>query len=176
MPHPVPRPSGSCWIIALVGFTAFVLTYTIAALLDISWQGRNRRTQLLKVGRRYGDRAQVSPLAGESRRSRDTLVNVSRLITAYYAEKPDPSVAITAGCSSEHRDIGVLRSRRRSTSGISSRNHSLRGHLPVPESSNRSTVRCFSAWIRMRFPSRRWQSALDSAGGQRRGCHARGAR
>ena len=112
----------------------------------------------------------VSPHAGQPAEL-SMLVNVPRLVTAYYTQVPDPSVP-SNGSRSAPQDIAVPHSTRPSTSGISW--PSVRPFACIGNS-RRSMARCFSAWTPMRSPCRLAQRAR-SAGGQRRGRHARRGR
>ena len=85
------------------------------------------------------------------------LVNVPRLITAYYTEVPDPSVPAqrVAFGTSGHR--GSSFATGISMNGISSRSAR---RSACTGSKSRSTARCFSAWTLMRFRCRHWPARL----------------
>jgi phosphoglucomutase len=78
-----------------------------------------------------------------------SLVNVPQLITAYYAEVPDPSVPAqrVAFGTSGHRGSSLKRSfNEQHILAISQA-------ICLYPKRRRSTARYFSAWTRMRFPS-----------------------
>ena len=91
----------------------------------------------------------INPLAGKPAKPA-MLVNVPRLVTAYYTEAPTLPCR-NNGLPSAPRDIVVPHSTRRSMNGISS--PSVRP-FACTGSSRRSMARCFSAWTRMRCPCR----------------------
>ena len=109
---------------------------------------------------------QVSPLAGKPA-DPSILINVSRLVTACYTGRPDPSVPaqrVVFGTSGHRGPRSTTRSTRH-TSSPSPRQS-------VSTASRRASMdRCSSAWIRMRSPrsrsrarsrrsrSRSWSSA-----------------
>ncbi len=96
----------------------------------------------------------VDPRAGKLA-TPDMLVNVPRLITAYYAEQPDVSEPHSESRSAP-RAIAVRRSRPRSTRTISSRS---RRRSASTASAGHRPVRCFSP----RTPTRCREPALASA-------------
>ena len=110
----------------------------------------------------------VSPRAGKPAEA-SMLVNVPRLVTAYYTEVPDPSVP---GAARRLRHLGASRLRVRQ--GLQRMAHPRHhaGHLPLPEAaedrrpavSRHGHARAVRAGARQR---------ARGAGGQRRRRHAR---
>ena len=86
------------------------------------------------------------------------LVNVPRLITAYYTRQPDPSVPAqrVAFGTSGHRGSSLQRAVQRTAHP-----RDQPGDLRLPASGRASTGRSFSAWTRTRSRSRRFASALE---------------
>ena len=84
--------------------------------------------------------AKANPMAGK-RAEPSMLVNVTKLITAYYAEKPD-RLSLRSGSRSGHRDIAVRRSKNPSTKRIFSPLHK---PYVCTASNTRSTARYLSA-------------------------------
>ena len=96
----------------------------------------------------------TSPLAGKPAEPA-MLVNVPRLITAYYSETPDPRYQ-PSGWPLAPQGIEVPHSTRLSTNGISS--PSVRPFVSTAKQ-QRSMARCFWAWTRMRSLCRLCQRA-----------------
>ena len=111
----------------------------------------------------------VSPRAGKPVDPSD-LVNVPRLITAYYTTRPDPAnpAQRVAFGTSGHRGSSLRRQLQR---GAHPGHHP--GDLRLPQARRASTARCSSASTRTRCPSRRCAQRARSAGGQRRRGHDR---
>lgn len=111
--------------------------------------GERRKRRLARLGGATIGIMQVSRLAGKPAPP-SLLVNVSRLVTAYYAEQPDPSIAAqrVAFGTSGHRGSALSLPSMRRTSWPSPR------QFACIASSNGSRVRSSWGWTLMRFRSR----------------------
>ena len=99
----------------------------------------------------------VSPLAGKPAPP-SMLVDVPRLVTAYYDEPPDPDRAAPA------RRLRHLRPSRLAAGRSLQRGPHPRhqpGDLPLPRGAGDRRARSSSAWTRTRSPSRRLRTALE---------------
>ena len=104
------------------------------------------------------DGGMADPRAGQPAAPGD-LVDVAKLVTAYYTEHPDPVDVPSSGCRSAPPGTAVRRSR-----ATFNEDHILAttpGDLRVPGAARASTGRCSSAPTRTRCPSRRPVSALE---------------
>ena len=99
----------------------------------------------------------IDPNAGKPAQP-SMLVNVPRLVTAYYTGRPDPAVRaqrVSFGTSG-HRGSSFRAVVQR---GPHPGHHA--GHLPVPQAGEASAARCSWPWTRTRSPippgSARWK-------------------
>ena len=92
---------------------------------------------------------EVSPLAGKPAET-SALVNVPKLITAYYTGLPDPSVP------DQRVAFGTSGHRGSSLKGSFNEHHilAISQAICLYREQRRSMVRCFSASTRMPFPNR----------------------
>ena len=118
------------------------------------------------LGRRErADDMPTSPLAGTPAASQ-TLVDIAKLVTAYYADRPDVMVReqrVAFGTSGHRGSLGAPANLQRMAHPC---DHAMPS-LAATGNSSTSTVRCFWGKTRTHCPNRRLPAHWGSAGGRR---------